>query len=93
MKASRLVAIIPAAVLAACMANSQPEAEQDLAERARAIQDSVITIDTHADIPGNFATATPFKRRCTEPMTRTSTPACACLSISRNMSSSLRRLW
>ena len=34
MKASRLVAIIPAAVLAACMANSQPEAEQDLAERA-----------------------------------------------------------
>ena len=57
MKASRLVAIIPAAVLAACMANSQPEAEQDLAERARAIQDSVITIDTHDDIPGNFATA------------------------------------
>jgi membrane dipeptidase len=44
-------------VLAACTARSQPETEQSIAERARAIQDSVITIDTHDDIPGNFATA------------------------------------
>ena len=56
MKTSRLVAILPAAALAACMAKSQPAADLDLAERARAIQDSVITIDTHDDIPGNFAT-------------------------------------
>jgi membrane dipeptidase len=44
-------------VLAACTARSQPETEQSIAERARVIQDSVITIDTHDDIPGNFATA------------------------------------
>ena len=57
MKASRLFALLPVATLAACLAQSQPDAEPDLAERARVIQDSVITIDTHDDIPGNFATA------------------------------------
>jgi membrane dipeptidase len=55
-KSSRLIAFLPAALLAACMAKPQPEAERGIAERARAIQDSVITIDTHDDIPGNFAT-------------------------------------
>jgi membrane dipeptidase len=44
-------------VIAACTAKSQPDVKQDIAERARAIQDSVITIDTHDDIPGNFASA------------------------------------
>ncbi|HEX7024112.1 MAG TPA: membrane dipeptidase, partial [Gemmatimonadales bacterium] len=57
MKASRLLPLLPAIVLAACTARTRPAAEQQLAERARAIQDSVITIDTHDDIPGNFATA------------------------------------
>lgn len=56
MKASWLFAVVPVAVIAACTAKSQPDAVQDIAERARAIQDSVITIDTHDDIPGNFAT-------------------------------------
>jgi membrane dipeptidase len=55
-KASWLFAVVPVAVIAACTAKSQPDAVQDIAERARAIQDSVITIDTHDDIPGNFAT-------------------------------------
>jgi membrane dipeptidase len=55
-KASWLFALVPVAVIAACTAKSQPDAEQVIAERARAIQDSVITIDTHDDIPGNFAT-------------------------------------
>ncbi|HEY9450458.1 MAG TPA: dipeptidase [Gemmatimonadaceae bacterium] len=55
MRVSRLLRLAPALVLAACTAKSQPAAEQDVAERARAIQDSVITIDTHDDIPGNFA--------------------------------------
>jgi membrane dipeptidase len=55
-KASRLLAVLPIAAIVACTARPQPEADQDLAERARAIQDSVITIDTHDDIPGNFAT-------------------------------------
>jgi membrane dipeptidase len=31
-------------------------AEQELVERARLIHSAVITIDTHADIPGNFGT-------------------------------------
>ena len=57
MKASRFLRLVPAVVLAACTAKSQPAADQNLAERARAIQDSIITIDTHDDIPGNFATA------------------------------------
>jgi membrane dipeptidase len=55
-KASWLFAVVPVAVIAACTAKSQPDAVQDIAERARAIQDSVTTIDTHDDIPGNFAT-------------------------------------
>jgi len=55
-KASRLAVLLPIAALAACMAQSRADADRDLAERARAIQDSVITIDTHDDIPGNFAT-------------------------------------
>jgi membrane dipeptidase len=55
-KASWLFAVVPVAVIAACTAKSQPDAVQDIAERARAIQDSVITIDTHDDITGNFAT-------------------------------------
>ena len=57
MRVSRLLRLAPAVMLAACTAKSQPAVEQDLAGRARAIQDSVITIDTHDDIPGNFATA------------------------------------
>ncbi len=57
MKASWLVALVPVAVIAACTAKSQPESDQDFAQRARAIQDSIITVDTHDDIPGNFATA------------------------------------
>ena len=57
MRVSRLLRLAPAVILAACTAKSQPAAERDLAERARAIQDSVITIDTHDDIPGNFASA------------------------------------
>lgn len=57
MKASRPLALLTVAVLAACTAKSQGETDQDLAARARAVQDSVITIDTHDDIPGNFATA------------------------------------
>ena len=57
MRVSRLLRLAPAVMRAACTAKSQPAAEQDLAGRARAIQDSVITIDTHDDIPGNFATA------------------------------------
>lgn len=56
MKASRLFLLLPVATLAACTARSQPDTDQDLAERVRAVQDSVITIDTHDDIPGNFAT-------------------------------------
>ena len=59
MKASRFFHLLPAVVFVACTAKSQSAIEQQkqLAERARAIQDSVITIDTHDDIPGNFATA------------------------------------
>jgi membrane dipeptidase len=58
-KARRFFHLLPAVVFAACTAKSQSEVEQQkqLVERARAIQDSVITIDTHDDIPGNFATA------------------------------------
>jgi membrane dipeptidase len=55
-KASWLFALVPVAVIAGCTAKSQPDAVQDSAERARAILASVITIDTHDDIPGNFAT-------------------------------------
>ncbi len=57
MKASRLLILVPAVVFAACTAKSQPEGDLDIEARARAVQDSVITIDTHDDIPGNFATA------------------------------------
>jgi microsomal dipeptidase-like Zn-dependent dipeptidase len=49
--------LVPAVVFAACTAKSQPEGDLDIEARARAVQDSVITIDTHDDIPGNFATA------------------------------------
>jgi len=56
-KASRLLILVPAVVFAACTAKSQPEGDLDIEARARAVQDSVITIDTHDDIPGNFATA------------------------------------
>ena len=47
------VALLPAA---AC-AQDQMTTGDDLEARARAIHESIITIDTHDDIPSNFATA------------------------------------
>jgi membrane dipeptidase len=44
------------AALAACGPAEQPSAEVDLETRARAIHDAVLTIDTHDDIPFDFAT-------------------------------------
>lgn len=47
------------AAVAACAAAVPVSAQHDpaLMERARRIHDAVITIDTHDDIPGNYATA------------------------------------
>lgn len=57
MNATRLSSLLAVLVLAACTAKPQSAAEDQLAASARAIQERVITIDTHDDIPGNFATA------------------------------------
>ncbi|HEX6132795.1 MAG TPA: dipeptidase [Longimicrobiales bacterium] len=50
---------VPAVLLAASAAPLAAQAGDDpaLIERARRIHDAVITIDTHDDIPGNYATA------------------------------------
>ncbi len=47
---------LPLLVLAGC-ASARVENEEALAQRARAIHERVLTIDTHDDIPFNYATA------------------------------------
>jgi membrane dipeptidase len=47
--------VVGAAVLAPVQAQSRGAGEQELVERARRIHGAVITIDTHDDIPFNFA--------------------------------------
>jgi membrane dipeptidase len=56
MRISR-VAPIAFIALSACASAGTSQNDGDLTARARLIQDRVISIDTHDDIPGNFATA------------------------------------
>ena len=58
---SSVLCVIAAAAVVACggaPAENAAEAESpaDLEARAQQIHERVITIDTHVDIPGNFAT-------------------------------------
>jgi membrane dipeptidase len=45
------------ALLTMLMASNSPAAEDELLARARAIHERVLTLDTHVDIPLNFATS------------------------------------
>ncbi len=60
MRRSRLLPAVVGLLVAAC-APAEPEtpveSEEDMVARARAIHERIITIDTHDDIPENFATA------------------------------------
>jgi membrane dipeptidase len=47
---------LPILLLAGACASAKPESEDALVQRARQIHDRVITIDTHDDIPFNYAT-------------------------------------
>ncbi|HEX6693498.1 MAG TPA: membrane dipeptidase, partial [Longimicrobiales bacterium] len=55
----RISRVAPIAFIAftACASAGTSQNDGDLTARARSIQDRVISIDTHDDIPGNFATA------------------------------------
>lgn len=50
----KLAALVSAVVLVAC---SGDLSEQEILAKAQRIHDRIITIDTHVDIPANFATA------------------------------------
>ena len=60
MRRSRLLPAFLSLLVAAACAPAEPEAavesETDLTARARAIHERVLAIDTHDDIPANFAT-------------------------------------
>src|SRR5687767_3542550 len=51
-----ILGIAALSVLAACTATTSRTAADPTTARARAIHDRVLTIDTHDDIPFNFAT-------------------------------------
>ncbi len=51
------VALLCVGVLGAAACSLGAESEENLVARAQAIHDRIITIDTHDDIPSNFATA------------------------------------
>ncbi|HEX6309429.1 MAG TPA: dipeptidase [Longimicrobiales bacterium] len=54
--AAPLRRLVPALLLAASAAPLTAQEDPALIERARRIHEAVITIDTHDDIPGNYAT-------------------------------------
>jgi membrane dipeptidase len=60
MRLPRLLSLFLCLLVAAACAptETQPpaETEQDMVARARAIHERVVTLDTHIDIPGNYAT-------------------------------------
>ena len=50
-------ALLYVGTMGAAACSPRAQSEESLVARARAIHDRIITIDTHDDIPSNFATA------------------------------------
>ena len=66
MAGRRILAAAALAVLTGGLLSAQPQGEQDLVARARAIHERVITLDTHNDIdPANFTRGCNYTMRLT----------------------------